>query len=79
MEIIGRISGESLIELWDWVQSLSLSPTAIVSRYAPNRWVKCFGIASNLQSIAKGRARLLWTDDPGERIRWGCVAKMGQW
>ncbi|MBD1851746.1 hypothetical protein [Leptolyngbya sp. FACHB-711] len=69
MEIIGRMSGENLVELWEWVQSLSLSPTAIQSRYAPNRSVKCFGVASNLQSIAKGRARLLRTDDPGERIR----------
>lgn len=69
MEIIGRIEGEQLPELWAWVQSLSLSPTAIISRYAPNRLVKCFGVASNLQSIAKGRARLRRTDDPGDRIR----------
>lgn len=69
MDIIGRISGEDLAELWKWVESLPLSPTAIRSRYAPNRSVKCFGIASNLQSIAKGRARLFQTDDPGSRIR----------
>lgn len=69
MEIIGRIDGENLAELWEWVGSLPLSPTAIRSRYAPNRSVKCFGVASNLQSIAKGRARLFHTDDPGSRIR----------
>ncbi len=69
MELIGRISGDDLTQLWEWVESLPLSPTAIRSRYAPNRLVKCFGIASNLQSIAKGRARLVQTDDPGERVR----------
>jgi hypothetical protein len=69
MEIIGQIGAENLAELWEWVRSLSLSPAAIRSRYAPNRSVKCFGIASNLQSIAKGRARLFQADDPGERIR----------
>jgi len=69
MEIIGRILGENLAELWGWVETLSLSPTAIRSRYAPNRQVKCFGIASNLQSISKGRAKLSRTDDPGERVR----------
>jgi hypothetical protein len=69
MEIVGRIQGDNLMELWAWVQSLSLSPTAIRSRYAPNRLVKCFGIASNLQSIAKGRARLFRAEDPGRRIR----------
>jgi len=69
MEVIGQILGESLAELWAWVEALSLSPTAIRSRYAPNRRVKCFGIASNLQSISKGRARLFRADDPGERVR----------
>lgn len=69
MEILGRIEGDSLSELWEWVQSLSLSRTAIVSRYAPNRVVKCFGVASNLQSISKGRGRLFRADDPGDRIR----------
>lgn len=69
MEIIGRIEGENLAALWEWVESLPLSPTTIRSRYAPNRSVKCFGIASNLQSISKGRARLFQTDDPGKRIR----------
>lgn len=69
MDIIGHIGGENLTNLWEWIESLSLSPNAIRSRYAPHRCVKCFGIASNLQSIAKGRARLIQTDDPGERIR----------
>ena len=69
MEIIGQIGGERLAQLWKWVEAVPLSPTAIRSRYAPNRSVKCFGIASNLQSIAKGRARLFRTDDPGERVR----------
>jgi hypothetical protein len=69
MEVIGQIQGENLAELWEWVESVPLSPTEIRSRYAPHRSVKCFGIASNLQSIAKGRARLTRTDDPGERIR----------
>jgi len=69
MEIIGQIEGEHLAELWAWVQSLPLSPTAIVSRYAPKRSVKCFGIASNLQSIPKGRSRLFYADAPGTRVR----------
>jgi hypothetical protein len=51
------------------VKSLPLSPIAIRSRYAPNRLVKCFGIASNLQSIAKGRAKLVQAADPGDLIR----------
>lgn len=69
MEIIGRIQNENLTDLWHWVRSLSLSATAIRSRYAPNRLVKCFGVASNLQSIAKGRARLHRVEAPEERIR----------
>jgi hypothetical protein len=69
MKILGHLERENLAELWEWVKSLPLSSTAIRSRYAPNRLVKCFGIASNLQSIAKGRARLIQTDDPGQRIR----------
>ncbi|MBD2461404.1 hypothetical protein H6G89_10125 [Oscillatoria sp. FACHB-1407] len=69
MEIIGQVQGDNLTELWEWVQSLTLSPNTIRSRYAPNRLVKCFGIASNLQSIAKGRARLYRVEDPGDRIR----------
>ncbi|MGF1499284.1 MAG: hypothetical protein ACFB8W_21025 [Elainellaceae cyanobacterium] len=69
MEVIGQISGENLRALWGWVESLALSATAIRSRYAPNRRVKCFGIASNLQSIAKGRARLHRVESPDERIQ----------
>lgn len=69
MEIIGHIKGKNLAELREWVESLALSPTAIISRYAPRRLVKCFGIASNLQSIPKGRARLFQVDDPGCRMR----------
>ncbi|MGA7934380.1 MAG: hypothetical protein WCA35_12605 [Kovacikia sp.] len=69
MEIIGQIGEEDLAKLWTWVQALSLSPTTIRSRYAPNRSVKCFGVASNLQSIPKGRARLFQSNDPGTRIR----------
>jgi hypothetical protein len=69
MEIVGQIQGEPLTHLWQWVESLDLSPTAIRSRYAPNRRVKCFGIASNLQSIAKGRARLVRTEEPDHRVR----------
>jgi len=69
MEIMGQFRGDDLAQLSGWVESLSLSPTTIRSRYAPNRLVKCFGIASNLQSIPKGRARLYQTDDPGDRVR----------
>lgn len=69
MKILGRIEAEKLAVLWAWVESLSLLPTPIRSRYAPNRLVKCFGIASNLQSIAKGRGRLVRTNDPGARMR----------
>jgi hypothetical protein len=69
MELIGHITGAALVELWQWVEVQPLSPSAIRSRYAPNRSVKCFGIASNLQSIARGRGRLFETDDPGDRIR----------
>jgi hypothetical protein len=69
MEIIGQIGGENLAALWSWVESLSLSPTAIRSRYAPNRSVKCFGIASNLQSITKGRSRLVRVESPESRIQ----------
>lgn len=69
MEIMGRIGGDNLVALGAWVESLDLSPTAIRSRYAPNRLVKCFGIASNLQSIPQGRARLFRTDEPDQRMR----------
>lgn len=69
MDIIGQIRDRSLVELWDWVESLTLSPTAIRSRYAPNRRVKCFGIASNLQSIARGRAKLTHVEQPAPRIQ----------
>ncbi len=70
MERLGQIGGDNLAALWAWVESLALSPTAIRSRYAPHRLVKSFGIASNLQSIAKGRAWLVRTDAPDDRIRW---------
>lgn len=69
MEILGQIQGQNLQALWDWVTTLPLSPTALRSRYAPNRRVKCFGIASNLQSITKGRAKLTRVDDPPPRIQ----------
>lgn len=69
MEIIGQIQGQNLAELWAWVEALPLSPTAIRSRYAPNRRVKCFGVASNLQSIARGRAKLTRVELPEPRIR----------
>ncbi|MGG6294161.1 hypothetical protein ACQ4M4_07045 [Leptolyngbya sp. AN02str] len=69
MEILGHIQGSALAELWQWVEDVPLSETALRSRYAPNRRVKCFGIASNLQSIAKGRAKLVQAADPGDRIR----------
>jgi len=69
VEIIGQIQGKHLAELWTWVESLPLSATAIRSRYAPNRRVKCFGVASNLQSIAKGRAKLTRVDSPEPRIQ----------
>lgn len=70
MERIGQIGGENLAALWAWVESLTLSPTAIRSRYAPHRLVKSFGIASNLQSLTKGRARLVRVESPDDRIRW---------
>lgn len=69
MDVIGQIRGHNLAELWNWVESLTLSPTAIRSRYAPNRRVKCFGMASNLQSIARGRAKLTRVEQPAPRIQ----------
>jgi len=69
MEIIGQIQGENLRQLWAWVESVELSLTAIRSRYAPNRRVKGFRVVSNLQSIAKGRDRLIQVEEPDQRIR----------
>jgi len=69
MEILGRIQGDNLAQLWAWVESLELSTTAIRSRYAPHRRVRCFGVASNLQSIAKGRDRLIRVEEPDHRIQ----------
>lgn len=75
MEILGRIAGQSLKDLYSWIENQPLDK-AVHSSYAPNRIEKWYGFGSNLQSLKLGRHCIFAADNPGNRSAFFCLRSM---
>lgn len=67
MEVLGNISGQSLLDLYRWVEKQPLDKV-VHSNYAPNRIEKWYKFGSNLQSLRMGKHRIFEADKPDTRV-----------
>ncbi len=67
MQVLGRISGQSLVDAHELARSLELS-REVHSAYAATRLEKWYRFGSNLQSIPAGRGRIFQCQEPHNRL-----------
>lgn len=67
MKVIGKISGQALVDAYGIAESIPLTNT-VHSGYAPNRVEAWYRYSSNLQSIANGRGKITLNPEPHERL-----------